>query len=410
MKTSVESVESSSPQGTGPLAGVTVVDLTHVLAGPYCTMVLRDLGARVIKVERPQVGDDSRYFPPFIEGDSGYFISINRGKESVAIDFNQPAGRELVLALCERADVLVENFSPGTLERKGLAPEVLQQRNPALIVARVSGYGQSGPDHDLPAYDIAVQARSGLMSLTGPEGGEPVKIGSAISDIGGGLFCAISVLAALNERHRSGKGQVLDIAMLDASVALLENSIVRHSIGGALPLPLGQRHPSVAPFDGFACLDGTLVIGAGNDGVFCRLAGALGHPEWCDDRRFACNEARSEHQAVLKEQIEAITQTEAAGHWIRAFREAGVPCSKIQTIDEVIADPQVQARSLVTRYPHAAGEFSIVGSPFGHFSRTPGEAPVRAPDLGEHTDGVLEELLSMSAETLRQLRDSGAIG
>lgn len=410
MKKSPSVPPVSPPNGSGALAGITVLDLSRVLAGPYCTMVLRDLGARVIKVEQPVLGDDSRRFPPFIDGDSGYFMSINRGKESVAIDFNQERGRELILELCERADVLVENFSPGTLERKGLAPKLLHERNPGLVVARLSGYGQSGPDFDLPAYDIAVQARSGLMSITGPEEGEPVKIGSAISDIGGGLFCAISVLAALHERQRSGLGQVLDVAMLDASVALLENSIVRRSIGGLTPRPIGQRHPSITPFDGFACADGTIVIAAGNDAIFRRAAAALGHPEWCDDPRFSGNEVRTEHQRELKEAIEAVTRGETAAHWIALFRAAEVPCSKIQTIDEVMADPQVRARGLVTSYPHERGDFPIVGSPFGHLSRTPGEAPARAPDLGEHTDAVLAELLGLGHQQLEALKEAGTIG
>ena len=394
-----------------PLAGLLVVDLSRVLAGPYCTMVLRDLGARVLKVERPGAGDDARHFPPFIPetGDSGYFITVNRGKESLAIDFASTAGRDALLGLLDRADVLVENFSPGTLERHSLGPEALLGRNPRLIVARLSGYGQTGPDCDLPAYDITVQARSGLMAMTGPEGGGPVKVGSAISDIGGGLYCALGILAALHERSRSGQGQVVDISMLDASIALLENSVVRRSIGGTVPVPIGQRHPSITPFDGFRCADGTIVIGAGNDAIFRRLAAALGMPLWADNPRFATNEARTANQRELKALIEAILETRAISHWLGVLRGAEVPCAEIQSIDQVIADPQVAARKLITEFDHPASgrRFPIVASPFQHFSRTPGASACVSPGLGEHTASALAELLGYSPEEIAQVGGSG---
>lgn len=398
----------------GPLAGVVVLDLSRVLAGPYCTMMLRDLGARVVKVERPLVGDDSRHFPPFIEGtrDSGYFISINRGKESVVIDFDAEGGRELIFELASKADVLIENFKPGLLERKGLTPEGLLSRNPRLVIARLSGYGQTGPDSELPAYDISVQARSGLMSITGPEGGEPVKIGSAISDIGAGLHMAIAVLAALHERQTSGLGQVIDLSMLDASVALLENSIVRRSMGGFTPQPIGQRHPSITPFDGYRCADGVMVIGAGNDAIFRRAAAVLGHPEWCDDPRFADNEARTHHQREMKGEIEAVTTQRPLAEWLQLFRQARVPASKIQDIEDVIADPQVRERGLVETFHHPATgrDFDIVATAFGHFSRTPGSSPATAPALGEHGDALLSELLGYDRERIETLRDKGVIG
>jgi CoA:oxalate CoA-transferase len=402
----------SAERSQGPLAGLLVVDCTRVLAGPYCTMMLADLGARVIKVERPGGGDDSRRFPPFIEqtGDSGYFMSINRRKESLALDFGSEAGRKVLLELCDRADILVENFSAGTLERKGFGPDVLQQRNPRLIIGRVSGFGQSGPDFRAPAYDITVQARSGLMSITGPESGEPVKIGSAISDIGGGLFCAIGVLSAVYERSVSGRGQVVDIGMLDASVALLENSIVRHSIGGMMPAPIGQRHPSITPFDGYRCKDGTMVIAAGNDGIFKRLGGVLKRPLH-EDPRFADNEARTENQAALKAEIEAVTAEHPVSYWLPLMKQAQVPASKIQNIADVTKDPQVLARKLVAEYPHPAGgqDFAIVGSPFQHFSRTPGLPSATAPRLGEHTDAVLEGVLGYSKEMIETLRKANVI-
>jgi CoA:oxalate CoA-transferase len=402
--------DSTSP---GPLDGLLVIDLSRVLAGPYCTMMLRDLGARVIKIERPGSGDDSRQFPPFFEGtrDSGYFISINRGKESVAIDFNTPEGRQLVCQLAARADLLVENFSPGLLERKGLDPEQLLAENPRLIVGRLSGYGQTGPDSALPAYDITVQARGGLMSITGSEGGEPVKIGSAISDIAAGMYMSTALLAAVVERQRSGRGQVVDLGMLDATVALLENGIVRSSIGGGSPVPIGQRHPSITPFDGYRCADGTMVIGAGNDAIFGRLARALGHPEWLDDPRFAGNDARTAHQQQLKQAIEQVTSEQPVSHWLKTLRTDAIPCSKIQSIEDVIADPQVQARGLVQSYHHepSGRDVAIAGSAFGHLSRTPGKTAGQAPALGQHTDAVLSELLSLDPVRLAELREAGAI-
>lgn len=392
----------------GPLSGITVVDLTRVLAGPYCTMLMRDLGARVIKVERPGRGDDSRSFPPFVgdSGDSAYFITVNRGKESVVIDFKTPEGREIVLKLCDLADVLVENFSPGLLERVGLSPSELLCRNPRLIVARLSGYGQTGPDRDLPAYDIAIQARSGLMALTGPENGAPVKIGSAISDINGGLFTTIAVLAALHERSVSGQGQIIDMALLDSSVALLENSIVRRSVGGLNPSPIGQRHPSITPFDGFACADGTMVIAAGNDEMFERLARALERPDWMSDVRFLDNAARTEHHVELKAEIEHLTRGAGVAHWLEVFRRAAVPCARIQSIDEVLCDEQVRARGMTAKYRHApsGGEFDIVASPLSGFSRTPGTTDEPAPALGEHTDAVLSDVLGMSPAVIEALR------
>jgi CoA:oxalate CoA-transferase len=403
-----------TPMSKGPLAGLLVIDLTRVLAGPYCTMVLRDLGARVVKVERPVRGDDARAFPPFIEGsgDSGYFITVNRGKQSVVIDFKTGAGRDLLLSLIDRADVLVENFSPGTLERAGMNPIELASRNPRLVVARLSGYGQTGPDRDLPAYDITIQARAGLMALTGPEGGEPVKIGSAISDIAGGMFSAIAVLAALYERSLSGQGQIIDVALFDASVALLENSVVRRTLGGLDPKPLGQRHPSITPFDGFACADGTIVIAAGNNDMFVRIARALGHMEWCHDNRFRDNASRTEHHAQLKTAVESVLREYPVAHWLDVFRREQVPCARIQSIDDVLHDPQVMARGMMAVYRHAPSgrEFEVVASPLQGFSRTREPTPLVAPDLGQHTDIVLTDVLGLSAERIAALRASGVLG
>ncbi len=397
----------------GPLAGLIVIDLSRVLAGPYCTMMLRDLGARVIKIERPGSGDDSRQFPPFFAGtrDSGYFVSVNRGKESLAIDFNHPEGRQLVEDLVEHADLLVENFSPGLLERKGLAPEVLLERNPRLIIGRLSGYGQTGPDRALPAYDVTVQARGGLMSITGTEDGQTVKAGSAISDIAAGMYMSTALLAAVIERGRSGRGQVIDLGMLDATVALLENGIVRSSLGGAVPGPIGKRHPAVTPFDGFRCADGVVVIAAGNDGLFARLCAALSQPALVEDPRFADNAARTTHQRELKAAIEAVMLEQPAAHWLEIFRQQGIPSSRIQRIDEVIEDPQVQARGGVQSYvhPETGQQATLAGSAFGHFSRTPGQTAAQAPRLGQHTAAVLRELLGLDDARLTALRASGAI-
>ena len=332
--------------GAGPLAGVTVVDLTRVLAGPYCTMILADLGARVIKVERPVSGDDARQMGPFIDGQSAYFASINRGKSSIALDLSGHADRQLFERLLAGADVLVENFRPGVLARMGYDWPSLQARWPRLILASVSGFGQTGPYADRPAYDMVAQAMGGIMSITGHPGGEPARVGSSIGDLAAALFCAVGVVSALYERSRTGVARNVDVSMLDCQVALLENAIARYQANGVVPGPLGGRHPSIAPFALFSAGRGTrLVIAAGNDAIFARLCQALDLP--FPDPRFATNDLRCQHIESLTSVLEAALVSRPAAEWLAVLEAAQVPCSPVNDVAAVMADPQVAARHMV---------------------------------------------------------------
>ena len=331
----------------GPLAGVTIVDLTRVLAGPYATLLLADLGARVIKVERPGGGDDARRIGPFVAGRSAYFESVNRGKESIALDLRDPADREVFEQLLGRADVLVENFRPGVLARLGYGWEALHARFPRLVLAATSGFGQTGPYAQRPAYDVVVQALGGLMSVTGQPGSPPTRVGTSIGDLAAGLFTALGVAAALLHRERTGEAIQVDVAMLDCQVALLENALARLLATGETPGPLGARHPSITPFDAFRTADGHLVIAAGHDALFATACGVLGRPELARDPRFATNELRTRHEAALKAELEHALGREPTGSWLPKLAAAGVPCAPIQNVAEVLADPQVAARNMI---------------------------------------------------------------
>jgi len=347
------------PEPRGPFNGVLVIDLTRVLAGPFCTMMLADLGARVIKVENPQGGDDSRHFEPFINGTSGYFESLNRGKESIALDLKKDDDRETFVSLVRRADVLVENFRPGTLERLGLGYGKLREVNPRLIHAAVSGFGQTGPWGHRPAYDLIVQALSGLMSVTGHPEGPPTKAGTSIGDITGGLFLAIGVASALFHRERTGEGQMVDVAMLDAQIAILESAVVRYANTGHVPGRIGNRHPSITPFAAYQAADGAFIIAAGNDALFVKLCQAIGQPSLAVDPRFRTNRDRTRHAEALAISLEEVLRTEPAAHWLETLEKAGVPCSPIQTMAEAVDHPQVQARNMIV----SAGSLRMAGNP-----------------------------------------------
>jgi CoA:oxalate CoA-transferase len=356
------------PRRRGPLDGILVLDLTRVLAGPYCTLVLRDLGARVIKIEQPGRGDDSRAIGPFdADGRSAYFASLNRGKESLALDLKAPADRALFEELLARADVLVENFRPGVMERLGLGAERLAARHPRLVYASVSGFGRTGPDAQLPAYDIVVQALGGVMSLTGQPGSPPTRVGTSIGDIAAGLFTAIGIQAALFERAASGCGRLVDVAMLDCQVAILENAIARYQTTGQVPGPIGSRHPSITPFQSFRTRDGFCVIAAGNDALFAALAGVLGVPALAADPRYATNELRTRNVDALAHEIERALVTEATSVWLARLREAGIPCAPVQNVAEVMAHPQVRARNMVVALEGSRGAhgapLEIAGNP-----------------------------------------------
>jgi CoA:oxalate CoA-transferase len=333
--------------GTGPLSGVTVVDLTRVLAGPYCTLILADLGARVVKVELPGRGDDARHIGPFVESRSAYFASVNRGKESIALDLKNAADREIFERLLARADVLVENFRPGTMEKLGYGWETLHPRHPRLIYAAASGFGHTGPYADRPAYDLVAQAMGGIMSVTGHPGAPPTRVGTSIGDITAGLFTAVGVNAALLHREREGRGLKIDVAMLDCQLAILENAVARYLATGEAPGPIGARHPSITPFDAFATGDGYVVVAVGNDALFGKLCDVLGRPELQEDPRFATNAGRTEHEAELKAEIEAALGQEGSETWLERLGASGIPCGPIQNVEALLRDPQIAARNMV---------------------------------------------------------------
>lgn len=376
----------------GPLEGITVVDLSRVLAGPFCTLALADLGARVIKVESGK-GDDSRAFGPFVNGTSAYFASVNRGKESIVLDLKDAADRRVFEALVAHADVLVENFRPGVMARLGLDSDVLTKRHPRLVYAAISGFGQSGPYSDRPAYDLVVQAMGGLMSLTGHPGQDPVRVGTSIGDITAGLYAAIGITAALRERERTGRGTVLDIAMLDCQVAILENAISRYLSGGSVPGPLGARHPAIAPFKSYATADGHVVIAAGNDALFEKLATALDDDALRTDPRFWTNDLRNANVLALKAVIERITRQQPTRHWLEVMAKAGIPGGPINTVADVVADPQVKARGMIVSIDDPnAGTLRVAGSPIRIDGAPPAERLPGAPVLDGQRAAILAEL------------------
>jgi CoA:oxalate CoA-transferase len=362
----------------GPLSGVIVIDLTRVLAGPYCTMVLADLGARVIKIEAPGSGDDARNYGPFFDGKSGYFAAMNRGKESLALDLKQTADRAILERLLAKGDVLVENFRPGTMERLGLGWEALHARFPRLIYAAASGFGHSGPYSSRPAYDMVAQAMGGIMSITGHPGGPPTRVGSSIGDLAAGLFTAIGVNAALLHRERTGEAMKIDVAMLDSQVAILENAITRYCATGVSPGPLGARHPTIAPFAAFATADGHIIIAAGTDMLFAKLARTLGHSSWPDDPRYATNAKRSENVATLQQAIEAALAAKSSAEWLAILDAAGIPSGPINDVAALFQDPQVLARNMMVGVddPDFAA-LKVAGNPI-KMSAFP-DAPTRGP-------------------------------
>lgn len=349
----------------GPLAGITVLDLTHVLAGPYCSHTLQDLGAKIIKVERPGTGDDTRAFPPFAQGNSAYFAALNAGKQSIALDLKSPTDRGILDGLLARADVVLENYRPGVMERLGYGWETLHTRHPRLIYGAVSGFGHSGPDAAKPAYDMVVQARGGVMSITGEEGGPPVRVGASIGDIVAGMFLAQGVLAALYDREKTGQGAKVDVAMLDSQLAIQEHAIALTSATGTAPGRTGARHPTITPFSTYRAADGFFVIAAGNDAMFAHLCKTLDLPLNPADPRFASNAARCDNHALLKRLIEAVTLEHPAAHWIERLEAAGLPTARVQDMAEVLRDPQLLARAMVLPIdPDAKGNrFTAPGNP-----------------------------------------------
>jgi CoA:oxalate CoA-transferase len=376
----------------GPLSGITIVDLSRILAGPYCTLLLAELGARVIKVEPPE-GDDARHYGPFKGGASTYFASVNRGKESIALDLKSEDGRAIFERLLDKADALVENFRPGTMERLGYGWDSLHARYPGLIYAATSGFGHSGPYSHYPSYDMVVQGLGGIMSITGHPGSPPTRIGTSVGDLAGGLYTAIALNAALVHRERTGEATKVDVALFDCQLALLENAIMRYTVTGQIPGPLGARHPSITPFEAFATADGHLIIAAGNDGLFVKLAEALGRPDLAADPRYRTNQLRNDHQEPLRAEIEGVLRDAGTAHWVAVLEQAGVPCGAINNVAEALAHPQTAARNmLVAVEDPAAGRLELAGNPMklSGFADPPTRPP--APGLDADRDHILREL------------------
>ncbi len=405
---STESTGHTEPLAR-PLDGVRVLDLSARLAGPYATMIFADLGADVVKVEPPGRGEASRFIEPIINGESSYFVSVNRGKRSVGLDFRRPEGRELLLRLADQSDIFVENFVPGTMAKYDLDYAAVSERNPRMIYASISGFGQTGPDRTLPAFDIVTQAVSGFLSITGHPDGPPARAGISLSDLASGLFAALGSLAALVERERSGKGQYLDISMLETQVALMENAFTRYFATGEVPRALGNRHPVITPFQAFESRDGYFVIALRSDEQWAPLCGALAIPDVATDERFTTEARRTTHHAELEPLINDATRKRPTSEWIEVLRPLGIPCAPVQSIAEAASMQQLQERGtwFESKQP-GIGPWTWVSSPL-RLSRTPARIGGPSPALGDSTRAVLESLCGCTAEELERLAEKGIV-
>jgi len=394
-----------------PLEGIRILDLSWVLAGPFATMVLSDLGAEVIKLERPGSGDLARGTGPFIKGESAYFMSLNRGKKSLTIDLQTDQGKQVFLKLVKNVDAIVENFMPGTMERLGLDYDVLKRENSGIIYASISGFGQTGPYAQQRALDIIIQAMGGMMSITGEPDGPPVRPGASLGDMTAGLFTAIGILTAIIEREKSGEGQMLDISMLDCQLAILENAFTRYFTDGKIPKPLGTRHPTYAPFQAFESNDGYIAIamvgGERNQWpLFCAIIGRL---DLMDDERLRSGESRTEHYDELEPILIEVMKTKTTEQWIKELSEVGIACGPINNIEQVVNHPQVSARDMIKEVPHPRlGKVKLINSPI-KLSRTTAEIGGVSPELGQDTEKVLNELLDISENEIKELRETGVI-
>ena len=376
----------------GPLKNLLVLDLTRVLVGPYCTMMLSDLGARVIKVEAPEVGDDSRKFGPFIEDYSAYFMSLNRGKESIALNLKNTNDKKIFEKILAKADILVENFKPGTLEKWGYGWKDICKKYPKLIYASASGFGQTGPLKELPAYDMVVQGMGGLMSVTGQPNSEPTRVGTSIGDITAGLFTTIGINAALYDREKTGKGMFIDVSMLDCQIAILENAIARYLSKNEIPKPMGSRHPSIAPFEAFKTKDSYIIIAAGNNKLFQKLCNVLNISEIYKDSKFNTNLLRSQNMDELKKILEDKLLLKNTGEWVSIMEKEKIPCGPIFNIKEAVENPQVESRNMIVKAHHKViGDFKLPGNPIKMSAYKDEKTRGEIPDLDEHRKKILEE-------------------
>jgi crotonobetainyl-CoA:carnitine CoA-transferase CaiB-like acyl-CoA transferase len=408
-----------TPTPAGPLEGIHVLDLSRVLAGPSCTQLLADLGADVVKIERPGVGDETRAWgPPFLKdangkdtSESGYYLSTNRNKRSVTINFATPEGAALVRRLLPRFDVLVENFKVGGLQEYGLGYGQLREEFPRLIYCSITGFGQTGPDAARPGYDLMVQGAGGIMSVTGYADRPPVKVGVAVTDVITGLYTAVGLLSALRHRDRHGSGQHIDIGLLDVGVSWLYNVGMNYLLSGKIPGRLGTAHPNTVPYQVVASSDGHYIFGANNDQQFRRYCEFAGVPELADDPRYSTNAARVANRDELIAIVSDISSKQTTRYWLDGLQRIGLPCGPVNTLDQVFADPQVLHREMkieMSRPPDEGGTFPLIGNPL-KLSRTPVTYRLPPPRLGEHTDPVLEQLLGLDAVTRAGLRERGVI-
>jgi len=397
------------PRADQPLKGIRVLDLTRVLAGPYCAMLLGDMGAEVIKIEEPDRGDDTRGWPPFANGESTYFMSVNRNKKSVTLNLKAPEGRELLKRLTKKSDVLLENFRTGTMEKLGLGYATLSRLNPKLVYCAMSGFGESGPESHRGGYDLIVQAESGVMDLTGFADGPPVKVGNSIADLVAGMSGAHGVTLALLARQRTKRGQKVEIAMLDVMAALLTYQAGMYLNAGRTPARRGNEHPSIVPYEVFKAADAYLVIGAANDSLWERCCAALERPELAKESRYATVASRVEHRATLVPRLNEILGARPAADWLKRLEAAGVPAGRIRTVPEVCESEHLKARGMVVALAHPkAGTVKMMGVPI-RLHGTPGRPTTAAPLLGADTESVLTRVLGVRRADVRRLRDAGVV-
>jgi len=396
----------------GPLTGLRVLDLTRVLAGPTCTQMLGDLGAEVIKIERPEAGDDTRGFaPPFVPNtkESAYFVGVNRNKKSVTLDIAKPEGQAIIHKLLEHCDILVENFKVGALAKYGLGYEQLAKSHPRLIYCSITGFGQTGPYAPRPGYDALIQAMGGVMSLTGEPNGSPQKVGVPVADLFAGLYGCIGILAAVNHRNSTGQGQQIDIGMLDTHVAWLANQGMNYLATGENPPRLGNQHPNIAPYQEFPTKDGYIILAVGNDPTFERFCKAFGQEALLADPRFATNPIRVQNRQLVTDTLTPVMKSKTTAEWIDALEALKIGCGPINTLEQVFADPHVQAREMVVDMAHGSGEkVKVIANPV-KLSATPPSYRSAPPVLGEHTNAVLTDVLKMSAAEIAALKDKGIL-